>query len=142
MNLTFTVYGKPEPQGSSRAFIPKGWKRAVITSANAKLKSFRQEVSVTALAVMRKAGLEPIPAKVPVSLVARFYFQRPKSKSGKASMTVRPDADKCARSLGDSLSGICFHDDSQVTVLHVEKHYGNPERTEIEVKRLPDVKEV
>ena len=32
--IQFTVYGRPEPQGSTRAFIPKGWKRATVTSDN------------------------------------------------------------------------------------------------------------
>lgn len=106
----------------------------MITSANKELKSFRQQVSIVALAAMRDVGAELIPAKQPVSLTAKFYFQRPKSKSKKAFPVVKPDADKLARSLGDSLSGICYHDDSQITELHAEKHYGAPERTEIEVK--------
>jgi len=35
--LTFQVYGEAQPQGSAKAFIPKGWKRPILTSDNAQL---------------------------------------------------------------------------------------------------------
>lgn len=131
--IRFIVYAKPEPQGSARAFMPKGWNRPVITSDNKDLKSYRQQLSIEAIAAVQKATLQMFPAKVPVSLTVRFYFQRPKSKSKKAYAVCRPDIDKLCRSVSDALSGICYHDDSQVTMLRAEKHYGQPERTEIEV---------
>lgn len=135
MLISFTVYAKPEPQGSSRAFIPKGWKRPIVTSDNKGLKSYRQQVSIVALEAMREArALEQIPSKAPMSLTLRFYFKRPKSKSKKATPTVRPDIDKVCRAVGDALSGICYQDDSQITSLHAEKYYGEPERTEIQVE--------
>jgi crossover junction endodeoxyribonuclease RusA len=131
--VKFTVYAKPEPQGSSRAFIPRGWKRPIVTSDNKDLKSYRQQVSIEAMSMMREHGLEPIPPKQAVSLTLRFFFKRPKSKSKKATPTVRPDIDKVCRSVGDALSGICYQDDSQITRLVAEKFYDQPERTEIEV---------
>jgi len=137
--LAFTVYCKPEPQGSSKAFIPKGWKRPIITSDNRELKSYRQQVSVVALAEMRKAGLVPIDSKHRVRLTARFYFQRPKSKKKASPMVTRPDLDKLLRAVGDALSkGIYYGDDSQVTSFgDSEELYDEPERTEITIEAIP-----
>jgi crossover junction endodeoxyribonuclease RusA len=134
VHIKFTVYARPQPQGSIRAFTPKGWKRPVLTSTNKDLKPFRQELSMVALAAMRDIGAEPIPFKSPVRLIANFYFHRPKSKSKKAYVVVQPDIDKLVRAVSDSLSGICYHDDSQITKLQAEKWYGEPERIEIEVE--------
>lgn len=30
--LSFVVWGVAQPKGSAKAFIPKGWNRAVVTS--------------------------------------------------------------------------------------------------------------
>ena len=140
MKLAFTVFCRPEPQGSARAFIPKGWSRPVITSANKELKSFRQQVSVVAHSAMitkQKESnylLQPFEKKASVRMILKFYFHRPKSKKSTAAMTTRPDLDKLVRAIGDALIGICYHDDSQVNDLQVKKLYGEPERTEIEIE--------
>lgn len=131
MPIKFTCYSRPEPQGSSRAFVVKG--RAIITSANKNLKSFRQQVSIAAITVMNEGKHELIPKKIPVDLTVTFFFKRPASKSKNAFMVVRPDLDKILRAIGDSLTGICFDDDSQITDVCASKRYGDPERTEIEV---------
>jgi crossover junction endodeoxyribonuclease RusA len=131
--IYFIVYAKPQPQGSSRGFHPKGSKHIIITSDNKNLRPYRQQVSLCAVAAMNEMGAERIPRKIPVELRLRFYFQKPESRSKKAQMTVKPDVDKLVRAVGDSLSGICYDDDSQVTDLIVRKRYGVPERTEIEV---------
>jgi Holliday junction resolvase RusA-like endonuclease len=90
--LSFTVYGRPQPQGSTRAFIPRGWRRAIITSTNPKLKSWRQElVGAAQDAVFQsESGNWPIPAGVPVRVTLRFYFKPPKKEKGTVKAT-RPD---------------------------------------------------
>ena len=130
--LAFTVYGKPEPQGSTRAFVVKG--RPVITSANKGLKAWRQQVSAAALAAV-VAGTEFITLE-PVSVAVDFYFDRPKSVK-RAAMTVRPDVDKILRGTFDSLTGIVFADDSQVVKCVATKQYGSPARAEISIEVLP-----
>ncbi len=131
--IKFTVFCKPEPQGSTRAFMRKGMKFPVVTSDNKNLKSFRQQVSIAAITAMNEGHYTRIPKKVPVDLTLTFYFQRPASKSKKAFCVVKPDLDKLCRSIGDALTGICFDDDSQITDLFARKFYGDPERAEIEV---------
>ena len=127
MNKTsFTVFGHPEPQGSTRAFIPKGWNWPVITTANAKMKPWRQQISGAA-ADLRAPVLEG-----PVRLLMQFFLAKPKSTK-RASPHVKPDIDKLARAVSDALTGILFCDDAQVVLLVASKHYGLPERVEIEV---------
>ena len=136
--VRFTAYVKPEPQGSSRAFIVKGqWgkpDRAVVTSDNKDLKTFRGEVTREAKrAIVEGNHPRPMAAKhVPVSIELDFYFQKPPSVSKKRTeMVVRPDADKCIRSCLDSCTGVVFEDDAQVVSIVARKHYGTPERVEI-----------
>lgn len=146
MRIEFTVHGTPQPQGSSRSFIPKGWKRAVITSDNKTLKPWRQDVAQMAAEAMAKqaAGIQPNvhtgPFEGPVRLEVHFYFARPKSlKKSVIQKTTKPDVDKLARSVADSLSGIVFKDDSQIVRLIASKQFaGNvlPEGAHIIVHTL------
>jgi Holliday junction resolvase RusA-like endonuclease len=135
--MKFTVIGTPQPQGSARAFMPKGWTRPVITSANAKLKPWRQEVSQVVAATMAEQGIEIIRRPAAVRVEAIFFFQRPKSVKKAALKTTAPDADKLARSLGDSMSRLAYEDDAQIVDFHVLKEFGEPARVEVEVLMVP-----
>jgi Holliday junction resolvase RusA-like endonuclease len=135
--VAFTVYAKPQPQGSARAFRPKGWSRPVITTDNPKLKPYRQEVALTAMAAMESAA--PVFRDLPVELTTRFYFERPKSLPKRIlHKTQKPDGLKCARAVEDALKGIVYADDAQIVRHVIEKHFGAPERTEITVRILDD----
>lgn len=125
--IKFTVYGKPAPQGSTRAFIPKGWKRAIITTDNAKLKPWRQQITDTALTLQ----VDAIEDDKPVEVAIDFYFLRPKSARNRVGMTVKPDIDKLVRSILDGLTGVLFRDDSQVVSITARKHYGTIEKADI-----------
>lgn len=129
--IRFTVIGKPEPQGSARAFYIKKLGRAVITSDNAKLKPWRQQVSGMAMEAMK--GYQVQAAGTAIRVEARFYFDRPKSIKRTALKTTKPDADKLLRAILDALTGIVFNDDAQVTECFVTKSFGQPARVEIAV---------
>lgn len=132
--ISFTVFGTPQPQGSSRAFIPKGWNRPIITSANPKNKPWRQEIAGTALAEMERVKLKAAAKGVPVTVEATFYFTKPKSaRKRDLHKVTKPDADKLARSLLDALTGIAFADDSQVIQIKATKLFGAPERVAVTV---------
>lgn len=136
MILRFTVFGHPEPQGSTRAFIPKGWKRPIITSDNKDLKSWRQEVTRAAI---ESACGEIISKENSVTLLLEFFLSRPASKPKRITMpTVKPDVDKLCRGVFDSLKGVIYEDDSQVCRAIISKDYGSPERVEITVATLAD----
>lgn len=121
--IRFTVYGVAQPQGSAKAFIPKGWSRPVITSDNKGLKAWRHLVADAASQALQ-ASPEPRCFDGPVQVVAAFYLPRPKSLAKRPmSHITKPDVDKLARSLGDALSGVLYNDDRQVVQLKVTKAY-------------------
>ena len=121
-SATFAVRGKPEPKGSTRAFVPKGWKRAVITSANPKAKVFAE--------LVRWAAQEHAPEHLlagPVGVSMVFGIQRPKSAPrSRVHPTTKPDTDKLVRLVLDALTGVVWRDDSQVVELAARKEYGEP----------------
>jgi Holliday junction resolvase RusA-like endonuclease len=119
LSLEFTVYGVPIPQGSTKAFLPKGWTRPIVTADNKKTKPWRQEIAGAALNALGKQSA--VGRDVPVRVEVRFFFPRPKS--------VR----KLIRSALDALTGIAFEDDSQVTEVHACKLFGTPARMEIRI---------
>lgn len=125
-----TVYGRPQPQGSSRAFYVKSLGRSVVTSANKNLKPWRQQITETALTLGAPC------VEGPVRMEVDFYFARPKSAKKRVGMTTKPDVDKLLRAIFDSLTGVLFKDDSQVVDAHPRKFYGDPERVEIRVSPM------
>ncbi len=129
--IAFTVYGKAETKGSTRAFVVGG--KAITTNDNPKTKAWQTLVAWEAQA--NRPG-EIIQGAVVVRL--RFFFLRPKSVSVKKGphMTVKPDIDKVTRAALDGLKGIIYSDDAVVTKLDVEKDYGDPPRVEIEIEEV------
>jgi Holliday junction resolvase RusA-like endonuclease len=127
--INFTVRGQPVPQGSSRAFVRGG--RAVLVSKSARLSDWRAAVATEARDAM---GIVP-PLAGPVSVFIRAIpSERPAShwlpsNSRRPVRELRldaprwnasiPDADKLARAVLDSLTGVVFADDRQVAELRV-----------------------
>jgi Holliday junction resolvase RusA-like endonuclease len=131
MEISFTTLGVPTPQGSMKAFMPKGAKHPVVTTDNKKLKPWRQEVAGCAINAM--AGIPPTDGAV--ELAVRFYFQKPKSTPKRVTeMITKPDVDKLIRGICDALKGIVYRDDSQVVFKAGSKEFGTPPRAEIELK--------
>lgn len=119
--ISFTAIGKPEPQGSARAFVPKGWSRAVITSDNPKNKNWRATVHIAARKALKAAKGQLFDGPVKVSAI--FYLPRPKALKGEKPHTTRPDADKLTRSILDAMTGVLYADDGQVVELDISKRY-------------------
>ena len=137
--LCFDVLGKPQHQGSMRGFTPKGWKRPVLTSDNANLKPWRQEVAANAHTAMIESSIEGC-IEGPVRVEAGFYFTRPKrGKKRDIHKITRPDLDKLARALLDAMTGTVFADDSQVSQLWVSKFFDGSARTWVRVTTLEEV---
>lgn len=117
MAIEFRVTGKPEPQGSTRAFTPKGWTRPIITSANPNLKDWRKLVASAAPSL---TGV----LEGPVSLSLVFDLPRPKSLPKRVTDHLKkPDLDKLVRACKDALTGVVWRDDSQVVRLSASKRY-------------------
>ena len=137
--ISFTVYGRPEPQGSTRAFLPRGCARPVITSDNSKLKPWRQELAQTAMVAIEENGAKIAARGVPISMALTFFFEKPRSERKSAThKATRPDLDKLLRAVLDALTGIVYADDSQVCDCCVTKTFGSPARVEIEIRTLAE----
>jgi len=122
MTVEFFVAGVAQPKGSARAFIPKGWQRAVITSSNPRLKEWQTLVSLEAARHVPQGALDG-----PVVVEVGFILHRPESLPKKvAHCTKKPDVDKLARAALDALTGIVFKDDAQVVDLLARKRYVRP----------------
>jgi crossover junction endodeoxyribonuclease RusA len=120
--ITFTVIGHAQPQGSTRAFNVPGKRDPVVTSDNPNLKQWR---SLVAYAAQQQAAGGPMYGGVHVTL--DFALQRPKSLPKRACQHLKkPDIDKLARAVLDALTGILYHDDSEVVRLEVTKRYAAP----------------
>jgi crossover junction endodeoxyribonuclease RusA len=117
----FSVEGAPVPKGSTRAFIPKGWSRPVITAASPKTKTWQQHVNQHA----NEQGFTEKPG--PFRVVLRFVLPRPKRLKGWPKHTSRPDVDKLSRCILDALTGVVWKDDSQVISLRASKRYAQPD---------------
>jgi Holliday junction resolvase RusA-like endonuclease len=152
IRLAFTVLGKPQPAGSKRAFaikrggVPTG--KVAVADANPRVKSWQQEVRVAARQAAVDAGIDSLFVG-PLELRAWFYVPRPRNhyRTGRNSHLlrdsaptwpiVRPDTTKLLRGLEDALTGVVWFDDAQVVVQAARKVFGEPARTEVEVRRLP-----
>lgn len=130
--LRFTVLGKPQPQGSMKAFVVAG--KARLTSDNAKLRSWRQDVGLAALHARPDGGLFA-ERHVPVSVHYLFVMAPPaKLPKGRTEPVVKPDASKLIRAAEDAMTGIIYHDDAQITLTTARKVYGLPARTVVVVR--------
>jgi crossover junction endodeoxyribonuclease RusA len=108
-----------------RAFVPRGWDRPVLTSANSAVKVWEQTIRSVAQEHVEAYTTDPVRVRL------RFALPRPKSLSRRASFrphTKRPDVDKLARAALDALTGVIFKDDSQVYALHAAKHYARDDQ--------------
>lgn len=128
--LTFTVYGIAQSKGSTRAFVPKGWTRPIVTDNNPKVKGWQQLVAEGASKALEAAGGETPDRAGAVKVSIGFYLPRPKKyqRRGLAvSHLTKPDVDKLTRGVLDALTGVVWDDDSHVTELAVTKAYADLE---------------
>lgn len=126
MNKSITIFLRgiiPQPKGSIRAFIPRGWTRPVLTSTNAKNKAWAQAVQIEA----KKRAPENGPWTGPVSLQVTFFLKKPKAYPKRRDIPhiKKPDLDKLMRSLNDALTGIIYRDDSQIFFATARKEYSD-----------------
>ncbi len=118
--ISFRVDGIPAPKGSTRAFVVKG--RAIVTEANARTRPWSALVRDAAQSAT--GGTIVAPRGVSVRLEAVFTLPRPASLPKKVLYPAKkPDLDKCLRNALDALTGVVWHDDSQVVEITARKRY-------------------
>jgi Holliday junction resolvase RusA-like endonuclease len=126
VTLHFSVYGVAQPKGSSKAFLPKGWTRPIVTSANPKNKGWQQLVAEAASqAIALRASFVLLESSVRLGVV--FYLPRPKAiRDRQVPHTKKPDLDKLVRSVKDALSKVVWRDDALVMEISARKEYARP----------------
>ncbi|WP_408931109.1 RusA family crossover junction endodeoxyribonuclease [Corynebacterium sp. YSMAA1_1_D6] len=111
--ISFRVVGEPAPKGSKR-HVGNGRMIESSKKLPAWMRSVKQEAA-------KNRPSEPIDA--PVSVYMHFYLPRPKRPRYDAP-AVKPDVDKLARAILDSLEAAgVLTNDSRVTLLRAIKHY-------------------
>ena len=146
--LTFTVYGIAQAKGNMRAIHLKGMKFPIVTESNRSAKSWAQLVAQGANdALGARAPEERLVLDGAIRLTVAFYLPRPKKfKRGvPAAHLTAPDWDKLARSIGDALSGVVYHDDKQIVEAVIGKFYAEtdaPPRVDIRVEATAGVRPV
>jgi len=133
MLIDFEVSGDPQSQGSLKSIRTKSGKN-IVTSDNPKLKPWRQEAAFMAQLAMVGAGEHQANSGA-IHLKLMFYFVKPKStKKSVTQKLTRPDIDKCIRAALDSMTGICYRDDSQVVSVEAYKRFGERAYTRVIVE--------
>jgi Holliday junction resolvase RusA-like endonuclease len=129
MLVTFSVDGKPIPQGSVVAHV-HGKRASIHYAQGSGLAVWRNQVADKAQAAWGETVYGG-----PMHISIDFHMQRPKSHYKDLYGTVRPqylkelpigtpDLDKLVRAILDSLTGIVWMDDSQVCSIYASKSYG------------------
>lgn len=118
--IEITVPGVPQVQGNHRVN-----RHGYTYDANKKLAPWRRTVALCARRAMTAASAELIEG--PVHLDLEFVMPRTKAmrKDPPPPHTQRPDSSKLQRAIEDALTGIAYHDDSQITHLTVHKRRAN-----------------
>ena len=115
--VTFCVTGIPQPKGSTKAFLPRGWTRPIVTSDNPRAKGWQQLVAEQAQTVAREGFFTG-----PVAVALIFRLPRPASAPKRVVHHVtKPDLDKLARCAIDGLIGVLLPDDRVVVELRARK---------------------
>lgn len=78
-----------------------------------------------------------------VTIIAYYQIVKSTSKKKKQQMlddlmfpTKKPDIDNIAKSILDALNKLAYRDDTQVGPLHMEKHYAEDPRVEVEIEEI------
>jgi len=121
--ITFTVYGTPIPQGSMKAFMPRGARFPVVTADNAKTRPWRQSIVEAARAAL--GGSAPIASDIGIELYVVFYLPRSRSAPNRVTEpATRPDVDKLLRAMMDALTAAgIWRDDAQVIMTFTRKAF-------------------
>lgn len=134
-NYFFKIKGEPVAKGRPR-FVVRG--KFVQTYTPAKTKDAEKAIIAQLKEQYNKAPLDG-----PCGIKLKFMFSVPKSYSKKRreeierlnmTHTIKPDCDNIAKLCLDSMNGLIFEDDCQITDLYIHKQYTFDEPyTEIEL---------
>lgn len=131
---------------------PQRWMRPAQKMVKGKPRRFTDPVAEKHKAMIAKETMlawrgRGDPWTGPIILTARFVFAIPPSwpkyvqKAAREALVMHvadPDLDQLIKQVMDGMKGIAYVDDNQIAGLHnCSKRYGDPERTEIILKLMP-----
>ena len=125
-SFTFTVLGKPAPQGSKR-HVGKG----VMVESSKRCKPWRQDVRHTAIDLLPGGWYARMEDAMLLSVT--FVFARPKNHF-RTNGELKPsapkhctgrigDVSKLIRAVEDAMTGIVYNDDAQIINLLATRRY-------------------
>jgi crossover junction endodeoxyribonuclease RusA len=137
--IEYIVEGIPRPQGSKR-HLGNG----IMIESSKHVKNWRAFARLKATIAMQ--GQQRINKPNAVRLIVQFGFDRPKKHSTTKGLRIdapvyhtgSPDTDKLLRALLDSMTGVVFEDDSQVSVIDARKFYAKAAQTWVRVDAVSE----
>lgn len=141
--VAFTVAGTARPAGSKDPGINRRTGKLFVRDSSGKAgAAWRADVAWAARAAMRDRA----PLEGALRMTLTFTRVRPKghwgvgglNKTGRTTPApiTRPDVLKLARAVEDSLSGVCYRDDSQIVHEHLVKAWGLRDECRVEIARV------
>lgn len=142
--LIFSYQGAPVPKGRPRTrVIPARPGRPAFATIYTDENTRRFERAVRQVAALAMRGREPFTG--PLSVSMRFRLEPPKSTSkrlraamlaGEAPYTGASDLDNYFKAVADSLNGICWLDDRQITRLFATKAVSTTAGIDVRIEPL------
>lgn len=130
-NIQEKAIGKQRPRYSARTH-----KMYTPTAT----RSFEEKVR---WAFTSKYNIETELSTKPISAIIKVYYKPATSLSDKKKNSLygqpcvkKPDTDNIAKAILDSLNGLAYKDDSQVTSLIVDKYYGKENLIEVDLEEI------
>lgn len=92
-------------------------------------------------AFLAKYNIQTEPTEKPLEAIIKVQFMPPESlsKNKKTALLFtpydkKPDCDNLAKAILDSLNGLAYKDDKQITYLSIEKIYGLENKIEVNLE--------
>ena len=144
MRIELTIPGKPVAQGRPR-FYRRG--TFVVATDPKASKVYKADIQYLAQKHKEDNNISEL-LDGPLGLDVMAYFPCPKSRWRKTKPRTeehhakRPDADNVAKSIKDGLTGVFYHDDSQISELIIRKRIaaqGEAPRIEVSLYTLDNI---
>ncbi|OIR16639.1 MAG: hypothetical protein BEU04_01510 [Marine Group III euryarchaeote CG-Bathy1] len=141
MRIELTIPGKPVAQGRPR-FYRRG--SFVVATDPKASKVYKADIQYLAQKHKEDNNIDEL-LDGPLGLDIMAYFPCPKSRWRKTKPRLeehhakRPDADNIAKAIKDGLTGVFYHDDSQISELIIRKRIapqGDAPRIEVSLYTL------
>lgn len=138
--VKFTVPGQPKGKARARTVRRGGGKSFSYTPEGTVLYE-----NLIKTCYLQDAGHVLFNDGQPLAVDIIAFYEVPKSYSKKKKQemldgqlypTKKPDIDNIAKCVLDALNKLAYRDDTQVVRLHMEKHYAEIPRVEVEIREV------